>query len=318
MTLQQQFSEPILFLIFNRLDTTKQVFDVIKTVKPQKLYIAADGYRASKPGEQEVCAAVRDYVISNINWDCKVETFFRNTNLGCKIAVSSAITWFFSHEERGIILEDDCLPSLSFFPFCSQLLERYKNDDKVMTIAGYSPLNTWANDEESYHFSAYFHCWGWASWRRAWQLYNRDMTQWPAYKKRNRLRELEKGLVFIRYWTAILDDVYNGKIDTWDYQFCFTLWDVGAVSITPTQNLITNIGFGEGATHTVDPNVEAKQRNEIKFPLVHPAKVYRNVKYDKLESKYEFGITLFAEMKRKAIRNAFIRRTAKKILGKKR
>lgn len=320
MPLQQQFSEPILFLIFNRLDTTKQVFDVIKTVKPQKLYIAADGYRASKPGEQEVCAAVRDYVMSNVNWDCKVETLFRDTNLGCKLAVSSAITWFFNHEERGIILEDDCLPSLSFFSYCSQLLERYKNDDKVMTIGGYSPLKTWSNDEESYHFSAYFHCWGWASWRRAWQLYDKDMKKWPMYKKQNRLSEVEKGILFKAYWSDILDDTYNGKINTWDYQFGFALWAEGGLSITPTQNLVTNIGFGEGATHTV-ANAPLKQKKEISFPLIHPAKINRNVQYDMLETKHEYNVTLPSEIKRRAIRKAmrndFIVHTAKKILGKK-
>ena len=114
----------VLFLVFNRLDTSKQVFQAISQAKPPRLYVAADGARVSKEGESEKVQAVRDYIMQNIDWKCEVKTLFRDENLGCKYAVSGAITWFFQNEEQGIILEDDCLPNQSFFWFCEELLER--------------------------------------------------------------------------------------------------------------------------------------------------------------------------------------------------
>jgi len=168
---------PVLFLVFNRLDTTKKVFQVIKKAKPPRLYIAADGPRETKEGEAERVKAVRDYVMSNMDWECEVKTLFREKNLGCGKAVSEAITWFFENEEMGIILEDDCLPTQSFFWFCEELLIRYKHEEKIMQINGSSFLPN-IDIKESYFFSKYNHIWGWASWRRAWKHFHMQYPNW--------------------------------------------------------------------------------------------------------------------------------------------
>ena len=162
---------PVLFLVFNRPDTTKQVFEAIRQAQPPRLYIASDGHRSDREGEWEKVKTVRDYVVNNIDWDCEVKTLFREKNLGCRIAVSTAISWFFENEEQGIILEDDCFPDQSFFPFCEELLWKYQDDKRIMMITGTNSLGTWKSELQSYHFSIYGSIWGWATWKRAWNLY---------------------------------------------------------------------------------------------------------------------------------------------------
>jgi len=173
----QRFTAPhsrrtaVLFVVFNRLNTTKQVFAAIRKAKPYRLYVAADGPRVAKSGEVAKVKAVRDYVRENIDWDCEVKTLFRENNLGCKYAVSSAVDWFFENEEMGIILEDDCLPHPDFFDFCAKLLECHVHDDRVSVVTGNNFQNGIKRGGFAYYFSKYSHCWGWASWRRAWQQY---------------------------------------------------------------------------------------------------------------------------------------------------
>ena len=165
------FQTPILFLIFNRPDTTKLVFESIKRIKPAKLYIAADGARKHKVGEDLLCKETRS-IIDLIDWECEIKTLLRTENLGCKIAVSSAIDWFFENEEQGIILEDDCLPNESFFNFCEQLLNQFKENKEIMHISGNNFQDGITRGDGSFYFSKYNHIWGWATWKRAWKLYN--------------------------------------------------------------------------------------------------------------------------------------------------
>jgi len=244
---------PVLFLIFNRLDTTKEVFKIIKKVKPKRLYVAADGPRVIKEGEVQVCKEVREYVISNIDWECKVETLFRNENLGCGKAVSEAITWFFDQVSEGIILEDDTLPDISFFSYCENLLDKYRDDSSVMHISGCYFLKNFENnikDPDSYYFTKHIHVWGWASWRRAWKLYDFSMKSYPVQKKN--LKNYHGK--YFHFWEAVLRDTYEKHIDTWDFQWMYCIFINKGVSINPTKNLIQNIGFGENATHTKDAN----------------------------------------------------------------
>lgn len=241
----------VLFLVFNRLDTTARVFESIRQARPPRLYVAADGPRPDRPSESEKCEQVR-IIATAVDWACEVKTLFRDENLGCKLAVSGAITWFFEQEEQGIILEDDCLPHPDFFIFCEALLEKYKNDDRVFAITGDNFQNGQKRGEYSYYFSKYNHVWGWASWRRAWQYYDREITFWPRWRRSAEWRAVCPDAVERRYWEKIFDKMHAGEIDTWDYQWTASVWQHGGVTATPTVNLVTNIGFGSGATHTAE------------------------------------------------------------------
>jgi hypothetical protein len=272
----ESFDIPILFLIFNRLDTTKQVFEMIRKVAPIKLYIASDGPRENRDDEKEKVETVRNYVLESMDWDCEVKTLFRDVNLGCGKAVSEAITWFFKNEEMGIILEDDCLPSLSFFPFCKELLEKYKDNEKIYHIAGYIQLaNTGIT--HSYYFTPFMNCWGWASWRRAWNQYDFDLTNVDIFLSSKKLEKL-----FIRYpdRKERIDNfkkMEKHKIDTWDYQWEYCIFNNNGICINPAKNLITNIGFGVDGTHliSVDPHRFNKKRFEI-TKIKHPKKIKIN------------------------------------------
>jgi len=183
---------PVLFLVFNRPDTTRRVFEAIRAARPARLFLVADGPRERQPDDKEKCERVR-YIATDIDWDCEVKTLFRKENLGCKNGVSSAIDWFFSHVDEGIILEDDCLPTESFFWFCEELLRRYRNDSRVMQICGSNFLRGWQRNNDSYYFSGYGPIWGWASWRRAWIYYDVDMKLWPEVKEKKILLDICDG-----------------------------------------------------------------------------------------------------------------------------
>ena len=197
---------PILFLVFNRPDVTQRVFDAIRQARPPKLYIAADGPRKNKVGEVERCALVQE-IVSQVDWPCEVSKLIRQENLGCKIAISSAIDWFFSKEPEGIILEDDCLPHPDFFPYCDELLERYRNNERVGMISGDNFQNGIKRGDGDYYFSQFCHIWGWASWARAWKKYDANLAQWPKLKARNWLGSLGFSGAETTYWQKKLDRV---------------------------------------------------------------------------------------------------------------
>lgn len=266
----------VLFLVFNRLDTTKQVFEAIRLAKPPRLYIAADGARASRVGEAATVQAVRDYVVSHIDWECEVKTLFREQNLGCKYAVSGAITWFFENEEMGIILEDDCLPDPTFFNFCQELLERYRHDQRIGIISGDNFQFGNRRNDDSYYFSKYVHIWGWATWRDRWQNdYDVEIKNWPNIRDHGRVADWLCSKTQQDYWSAIFERVYQGKVDTWDYQWFFACWLQGRLSILPNANLIFNIGFGSDATHTTVVGALSNMKTEeMRFPLQHPDGIF--------------------------------------------
>lgn len=257
---------PILLLIFNRPEVTKQVFDRITEVKPKVLYIAADGARNVE--EQIKCEETRA-IVNNINWECEVKTLFRQENLGCKIAVSEAITWFFNHVTEGIILEDDCLPSLSFFGFCSALLAKYRNDDRIGHIGGSNFQNGNLRGDGTYYFSKLTHVWGWAGWSRVWKDYDVDMKSFERFS----IDDFENSASHAPYkeiWHLNLGNTFNQNINTWDYQYSYSNLINNYLSIIPNKNLITNIGFGVDATHTFGnhpfSNLESFDIDEIVSP----------------------------------------------------
>jgi hypothetical protein len=275
------FDVPILFLVFNRPETTAQVFQRIKQIQPAKLFIAADGPRAGKAGEKEKCEAVRQLILDGINWECDVKALFRESNLGCGNAVSGAITWFFDNVEEGIILEDDTLPDLSFFTFCKTLLEKYRNDEKVKMISGNNFQNGKWRGDGSYYFSAYSHNWGWASWKRTWKEYDFMLNGLDK-------AELEKNMSFYfsdkkvkEYWMKTFDKLKNGVLNTWDVQMLFCTWAKKGLSILPNINLVSNIGFGAEGTHNqneddVQADIPIQTLNSIK----HPSEISQNKKAD--------------------------------------
>ena len=261
----------VLFLIFNRPDTTDEVFQAIRAARPPRLYVASDGPRKGRPGESDVVEQVRRNVLGAVDWPCEVHTLLRDDNLGCRNAVSGAIDWFFEHEEEGIILEDDCLPSPSFFPFCETLLERYREDASIAGITGdFRPVKS-NRHPGTIGRVGYPLIWGWASWRRVGKMYDPDMHEWNGDPQDiPRLAAKPRGTR--RFLRSVFDAVKEGRIDTWDFQFNFLLQQQRLDFLHPHVNLITNIGFASDATHTAnanDPNA-ALPRGEVVFPLNGP------------------------------------------------
>lgn len=284
----------VLFLVFNRLDTTKQVFEAIRQAKPPRLYVAADGSRANKEGEDEKVQAVRDYIMQNIDWECEVKTLFRDQNLGCKYAVSSAITWFYENEAQGIILEDDCLPSQSFFWYCEELLAKYRCDESVYLVSGDSRGSGSFGMKEDYGFCKYPMIWGWASWARAWKNYDPEMLDWP--KQRETLTSsISSYKPTVNFWLNIFERMYNKEINTWDYQFSYLLLKNKGKCIVPRVNLITNIGFGPDATHTFSAKSEAAnlKRYEVNIPLIHTPDIVSEAKINDFYDRSEFSTKPF-------------------------
>ncbi|MBJ7591786.1 hypothetical protein [Aeromonas veronii] len=286
---KQPLNTAVLFLVFNRLETTKQVFEAIRQAKPPRLYIAADGARTSKPGEAEKVYAVRDFIIQRIDWECEVKTLFREQNLGCKYAVSGAITWFFENEQQGIILEDDCLPSQSFFWYCEELLEKYKDDKSVYLVSGDARGAESFGMQEDYGFCKYPLIWGWASWARAWKNYDSEIADWP--KQREILpSSISNYKPTVAFWKNIFERMYHKEIDTWDYQFSYLLLKTSGKCIVPRINLITNVGFGADATHTfsTESDVSNRKRYEINIPLAHSQNIESEIKINDFYDKNTF------------------------------
>ena len=282
---------PVLFLIFNRPDLTKQVFEAIRQVKPKQLFIAADGPRIDRPQELELCEATRIMVMQQIDWDCKVYTLFRKTNLGCKIAVSSAISWFFEHVEEGIILEDDCFPSPTFFKFCEKLLKEYKYCQEICHIGGscFLPISI----KESFYFTKYTHIWGWATWKRAWMAYDIQMKEWPSIQKSMIFKEKFLSKNEFLFWAANFNSVYNGECDTWDYQWMYTTLANSTISVAPSKNLIKNIGFRADGTHVTDEKSSNANLAIFDFnikDMLFPDKIQINKKLDKYIHDNYFGL----------------------------
>ncbi|EED35884.1 protein containing nucleotide-diphospho-sugar transferase domain [Luminiphilus syltensis NOR5-1B] len=279
----------VLFLVFNRPDTTAKVFEAIRKARPPRLYVAADGPRASRSGEWEIVAEVRA-IATAVDWDCEVKTLFRERNLGCKNAVSSAITWFFEHEEQGVILEDDCLPHPDFFMFCETLLKRYAGDTRISTITGNNFQNGIARGDASYYFSRYSHIWGWATWERAWGQADMDLEFWPVWKKSRAWANFWSDKTARRYWERIFDRMRLAEIDTWDYPWMASVWYHGGLTAVPNVNLVSNIGFGPDATHTQrDDSPLANLQAESIGDLQHPIKIEQNEEADRYTFEHLFG-----------------------------
>ena len=239
---------PILLIGFNRPDYMAEQIAAIKAAKPARLYVAVDGPRTDHPGEAEVCRKVRDCV-DLVDWSCEIKTLFREKNLGCKYGVSGAITWFFENETEGIVLEDDCRPTLDFLRFASEMLKRYREDKRIGAVCGFNFFNLQSDKSASYHFSRHMDVWGWASWRRVWDGYDVDVTR-NSDKIYKMIDGLDATPYYKKFYKGLVRGIENG-LSTWDAQFSVLFMEKGYLSVVPKIRLVANVGLADSrATHT--------------------------------------------------------------------
>lgn len=292
-----RLKKPVAFLVFNRPDTTARVFEAIRRAAPPMLLVVADGPRPGKPGEAGQCADVRR-IIENVDWPCEVLQNVSEINLGCKKRISGGLDWVFSMVEEAIILEDDCLPHPAFFRFCGELLDRYRDDERIAMISGDNFQFGGRRTGYSYYFSIVPHVWGWASWRRAWNLYDVTMSSWPEIRDGGWLRDTFNDEPTAKYWSKVFERTYRGEIDTWDHQLTYSMCTQRSLAILPSGNLVSNIGFGGSATHTRTVNFMADLPAEpMGFPLMHPPFVIQDTLADRFTHEVIYAPGLLRKVK---------------------
>lgn len=259
---------PVAILVFNRPDTTRQVFERVAEAQPPALYVVGDGPRPDVPEDQERVETVRE-IVTAVDWDCELHTNFADSNLGVKKRISSGISWVFKHAEDAILLEDDCLPHPDFFRFCEQMLEMYRGDERVMDVTGTNAQERWKDDSQDYHFTNHGLIWGWATWADRWAEYDPEMSLWNDPEVRERVRDVLADDAQYRYTERLYDRTYAGDLDTWDYQWGFARQRNSGLSVVPSRNLVTNIGFDSGTFHE-DAEDDPRARLptfEMDFPI---------------------------------------------------
>lgn len=280
------FDAPVLLVAFNRPDVTRRTLAGIRAVAPRRLFLAVDGPRPGRPDDIEGCAAVRRE-LETIDWDCQVERHYAESNRGCNGNVELALDWVFGSVDQAIILEDDCLPDPTFFRFCAELLERYRDDDRIWQIGGTSfevPTEHFGGD--SYGFSGLAAIWGWATWSRAWQAHRMVLTRDHATSGCGRTMAPERSARMVyppgTFQTAagfrILTEVAestDGQMFSWDSHWWASLNAHGGLAISPSVNMVENIGYGADATHTQCDQAMPKAE-PMSFPLKHPESVTVN------------------------------------------
>jgi hypothetical protein len=271
MITHAEFDVPVVLMMFNRPDHAGAVFDRIAAVRPKQLFVIADGPRADHPDDARQCQASLS-VLDRIDWDCELQTNVAERNLGCAARISSGLDWVFERVDRAIILEDDCIPDPSFFPFCNELLERYKDDQRIRTISGHNLLSGKTRTNWSYHFSAFHRIWGWATWRRSWRRLDMAMRLWPQVRDEGWLDDMIGGESrSAKFWGFRFEATCAGRINSWAYPYLFSCWLDHSLAVIPNRNLVRNVGFGQEATHTRDhQSFMARPAEPVRFPLIHP------------------------------------------------
>ena len=290
---------PVALIIFNRPRFTQAVLERLREARPTQLFVIADGPREGIADDVAKCAAARE-IIETVDWHCKVYKNYSEANLGCGIRPSTGLNWLFQHVDEAIILEDDCIPGPSFFRFCSELLERYRNDERIMHISGNNCAIS-CEGEDSYYFSRIPHCWGWATWRRAWQHFDYDLRALPEMLRAKTLAHIWTDGKARRLWEALFTEVYSvEQKHIWDYQWTFACFAQGGLCITPNETLVTNIGFGQDATHTKDADhpLAALPAGTLNFPLHHPREIAYNSEADYRMIQQVFGVNRLNDTKR--------------------
>ena len=284
MEYKKGIKAPVLLIGFNRPDTMQQVFDAVRIAMPEKLYYAVDGARPDK-GEEARVQQVRE-IVEQVDWPCEVHTLFREENAGCGFGPAGAINWAFENEDRLIVLEDDCVPSQSFFSFCNELLERYKDDERVNMISGRSKLtNISVFEEQDYVFTRHAPTWGWASWKRCWKEFDIKMKDFPLF--------LQQGGAFNIYpmkkeaknanqrYLAMYERIEEECTHSWDGQWAYARLKSGALGIVPSHNLILNIGM-YGTHSNGHQEVFDLQAEEMPIELRHPLYILPNMEYENI------------------------------------
>ncbi len=262
---------PVLLVFYRRPDTTKRVFEAIRAARPTKLFLATSAPNPNRPADAELCKATRD-VVAHVDWPCEVYRDYREECIDADHGVPTAVSWMFEHVDHGIVLEDDCVPNASFFNFCEELLEKYKDDTRIMNISGSNFQGGNVRGDASYYFSHYAMTWGWATWKRAWSLYDPDLKAFPDFISKNTIATIVSRKKEQTYWLTFFNKLYTKKFAFWDSTWIFALMNSGGLSISPNHNLIQNIGFGSTATHT-------KQDTGLSLPLenlghiIHPSRI---------------------------------------------
>jgi hypothetical protein len=286
-----QLETPVVFLVFNRPAHTRRVFAEIRRARPPRLYVVGDGPRPDRTEDISLVREVRSIIAQGVDWPCEVRTNYAETNLGCGRRVSSGLDWVFAQEPEAIVLEDDCLPDPSFFRFCTELLVRYREDARVGMISGCNFQNSPPADGSSYYYSAYNHVWGWAAWRRSWQLFDWKMARWHELRSSGWLSDFLGSRLAAIYWRERFDLTRAGEIETWAYRWTFSLWAHRALAVLPARNLVTNIGFDSAATHFSDgDNRLSVASHPMNFPLNHPAQLVRDVVADHFTERHIYNI----------------------------
>jgi hypothetical protein len=305
MSSSARLNTPVVLIIFRRPETTQKVFETIRQAQPRQLLVIADGPNPDRPGEAEQCAQARA-IIDRVDWDCEVIKRYSDINLGCARSVSSGLSWAFSLVEEAIILEDDCLPHPSFFPFCAELLARYRHDSRVTSISGQNVQFGRRRTEYDYYFSAFNHIWGWATWRRAWQNFDFEIKRWPEFRDQGLLNHLWHDRVAVRYWTKIFNLQFSDPViqqKNWDYQWTFSCWCQSGLGIISNVNLVSNLGFDGSGTNIVSSQGEFAARygqihtQGLEFPLQHPPFVLRNLAADQFTQKTLFHKSRLQQLK---------------------
>jgi hypothetical protein len=286
----KSFKTPVLFIIYDRADTALHVFDVIKRVCPTDLYIASDGPAGRYPEEKNNVLNLRKDILDSINWECNVWTMFSETNLGPCDGVKSAIDWFFYYVEEGIVLEHDCLPEESFFYFCQELLNKYKNHEEIMHISGSNFLFGKLEIEHSYYCSKYPFIWGWASWKRAWKKYDPILGDLENFFSSETTKSFLNSKIENDYWANIFYLTRKGRFNTWDYQWIYSIWKSRGISLNSSKNLVSNIGYGKGAVNTGYHKTILSNMERVPMERIyHPSSLKKNGAADRISFENYFG-----------------------------
>ena len=295
------FKTPILLITWRRPQKTLEVIKQVRKIAPKKIYLACDGPIKNDKINQEKVFKTREILHKEINWDCEIKKSYSKVNLGCRLGVSNAISWFFQNEEKGIILEDDCVPHKDFLYFCSIMLDKYQNDSRIWCISANNNQGGQIHGNGSYYFGRYNHCWGWASWRRCWQFYDPYIKNWPKIKKEKVLNNIFAKKHEIQFWEKTFDNIYYRSIpDTWDYQWSYTCFLNSGLTIIPNINLVNNIGYDQEATHTIKGlsftnNKELNFEESGIFPIKDPQQIIRSKSADeKIECLIYSGYPIFS------------------------
>ena len=298
------FDIPIALIIFNRPDCAAKIIARVREIKPARLFIIADGPRSTKPGEDSICQKTRETVERAIDWKCDVVRDYADQNLGCGTRLPTGLTNMFERVERAIILEDDVLPDPSFFPFCRQMLEQHALDERVMQVGAYNRFQYSPNKQLDYFYSRFSDIWGWATWKRAWDKFNDfDKAAWGSIREKDRFETLCYSKREVEMRRFCLDQIFSGELSAWGMRWDTTKLLNHGLGVVPSKNLAVNIGFGVGASHTVNPlnPHRFKKAHGLEPPYQGPANIASDQGFDEKYNRKMFPNNVLTEKARAGI-----------------